>query len=165
MKIAVVSNNGKRVSRHYGMARQFVVLTVENGEVIARDMRPKRPGQGSHAQEGHEPGAGTERGHGRRAAQLVADCQVVITGGMGAPAMTNLERVGLEVVATDERSVDEAALRYARGDLPHVDDLVHDGGEDGSSPVRFEGKGRDRGAQSPHVGTAGRDDSAAAPPT
>ncbi len=142
MKIAVVSNNGERVSRHYGKARYFVVLTVESGEVVARELRPKQQGRASSGEGGHEADSGAQRGHGRRAAALVADCQAVITGGMGASALANLDRVGLRPIATDERSVDEAALRYARGELPHLDDLVHESGDGGASPIRFRGNRR-----------------------
>jgi len=157
MKIAVVSNNGKRVSRHYGMARQFVVLTVENGAVTARETREKRVRGSSN----REPGSGEQRGHGRRAAQLVADCQVVVAGGMGASARANLERMGLQAIATDERSVDEAALRCARGELPHLDDLVHDVDHDHASEAPVESHSPGEAGN----GAAGADDVAPPPPT
>jgi len=130
VKIAVVSNDGETVSRHFGKARWFVVLTVEDGAVTAREMREKRPAS--------QPGQGEEAdGQGARSMVLVSDCGAVIAGGMGTGAVARLRDLGLEAIATDERSVDEAALRYARGDLPHQDDLVHVGGG-GRDQVRFE---------------------------
>jgi predicted Fe-Mo cluster-binding NifX family protein len=130
MKIAVVSNDGETVSRHFGKAHWFVVLTVEDGAVTAREMREKRPAS--------QPGQGEEaHGQGARSPVLVTDCRAVVAGGMGTGAVARLRDLGLEAIATDERSVDEAALRYARGDLPHHDDLVHAGGG-GRRQVRFE---------------------------
>ena len=41
MKIAVITDNGKTISRHFGRAPHYVVVTVENGKVIAREMREK----------------------------------------------------------------------------------------------------------------------------
>ncbi|MGA8903982.1 MAG: hypothetical protein WB661_03120 [Candidatus Bathyarchaeia archaeon] len=41
MKVALVSDNGKNVSQHFGRARYYVVVTVENGHEVNREVRDK----------------------------------------------------------------------------------------------------------------------------
>jgi len=123
VKVAVATNNRLTVGQHYGRARSFLVLTVTDGEITERDVR-RRPGSLTDAAAG---GSGRETGHGRRCAELLADCDALIAGGMGRGAHDNLRRAGVESVLTDERYVEEAALRYAAGDLPSLEDRIHEG--------------------------------------
>jgi predicted Fe-Mo cluster-binding NifX family protein len=127
MKVAVATNNYATVSQHYGTARYFLIVTVEDGEIVARDVR-RRPGSLTAAKLGR---GGWESGGGRghRSAAVVADCDALIAGGMGRGAYENLKRVGVEPVLTDARRVDEAVLRYCRGDLPNLEDRLHDGAD------------------------------------
>jgi len=39
MKIAVISDDGKTISRHFGRAPYYLVLTVEDGKIVAREQR------------------------------------------------------------------------------------------------------------------------------
>ena len=120
MKIAVASNNGDTVAQHFGRARRFEVLTVEDGAVTGRETRGAT---GRHGTEGAE-----HEGHGggcQQALAAVADCDVLIVGGMGGGAFARCRRAGLEPVLTDARRVEEAALRYARGDLPNLEGRLH----------------------------------------
>jgi predicted DNA-binding protein (UPF0251 family) len=41
MKIAFISDDGKTISRHFGRAAYYVVLTIEDGKVVRRDQLPK----------------------------------------------------------------------------------------------------------------------------
>jgi predicted Fe-Mo cluster-binding NifX family protein len=53
---------------------------------------------------------------------------------MGEGAYGNLKRLGIEPVLTDARRVDEAALRYALGDLPSLDERIHTGADHDHHP-------------------------------
>jgi predicted Fe-Mo cluster-binding NifX family protein len=131
MKIAFVTNNFETISRHYGKARYFEVLTIEGGEITACEKR-LRPGALTAAAVGR-PLSEEATGHGRRAARVVADCEVLVAGGMGHGASENLRHAGVEPILTDERSIEEATRRYLEGDLPSLEDLLHDGpGRNGS---------------------------------
>jgi predicted Fe-Mo cluster-binding NifX family protein len=130
MKIAVVSSNGTSVSQHFGRASLYVVLTVEDGAVVARETRPKS-GHGTFAG-GEGSGSGSRRGVGPQIkhglmADTIADCDALIAGGMGSGAMAAFRSRGIEPVLTDVRDIDEAALRLCRGDLPNLVDRVHPG--------------------------------------
>lgn len=132
MKIAVVSDDGVTVSQHFGRAQMYVVLTVENGRIVAEENRPKL-GHGAFAGGPHDdPDAQGRHGFGpdaqSRHQQMVAtigDCQALISGGMGWGAKESLQQSGIEAVITDVEDVREAALRLAKGELPNLVERLH----------------------------------------
>ncbi len=40
MKIAIASNDGKRISAHFGRSKGFVIFEIENGEIKNREYIP-----------------------------------------------------------------------------------------------------------------------------
>ena len=50
MKIAAVSDDGITISQHFGRAAYYVVVTVQNNQIVAREKRDKL----GHAQFGGE---------------------------------------------------------------------------------------------------------------
>ena len=64
MKIAVITDDGATISRHFGRAPYYAVFTVEDGAVVEREMRDKA----GHAQfQAESQGDGdpqSEREHG-----------------------------------------------------------------------------------------------------
>ncbi len=117
MKCGVATMTGETVTRHYGRAKYVAVLTVDDGRIVSRELRAKPR---SESPTGHE------HGHGRAAAAAAADCDIIIAGGMGRRAAEHLHEAGVEVVLTDVRDVEEAVLRLAAGDLPHLEDRFHE---------------------------------------
>ena len=64
MKIAAVSEDGVTISQHFGRAPFYVVLTIEDGKIVARETRDKM-GHAQFAGEPHEESHGDDpRGHG-----------------------------------------------------------------------------------------------------
>jgi predicted Fe-Mo cluster-binding NifX family protein len=119
IKIAFPTDDGEKISRHFGAARYFQVITVaENGQTSA-ELRDKG-GHGGHGQrheQGHEHGHshehGHEHGHGHGPKfALLADCQVFIGAGMGQPAYDRLQNLGLTVYLTREKSIADALAKY-----------------------------------------------------
>jgi len=82
MKIALVSDNGESLSQHFGRARFYVVVTVENGQEVNREVRDK---QGQH---GFSPEA--QHRHGGMI-EAINDCEALVAGGMGAGAPESLQ--------------------------------------------------------------------------
>lgn len=52
MKIATVSEDGTTISKHFGRAPFYVIVTVENGQVVSREQRAKS-GHHTFAQQQH----------------------------------------------------------------------------------------------------------------
>lgn len=131
MRIAVVSDDEATISGHFGRAAYYVVITVEDGSIVARETRAKA---GHHTPGGCDCHTVSEgpHGHGENSeakhqimAGTIADCDAIITGGMGWGAHESLKRRGIEPVITDVRDVTEAALAYAGGTLPNLTDRLH----------------------------------------
>ena len=130
MKIAVVTKDGKKVSQHFGRAPLYLVLTAEDGKIVAEETREKTGhdtfgGQHRQAHGGkHGCGRGAPARHARMA-ETISDCQVLIAGGMGGGAYANLKSLNIEPVVTDVRSIDGAVKLYLDGELPHLKERLH----------------------------------------
>ena len=132
MKIAVISDDGVTVSQHFGRAEMYIVLTIEDGKIIAEERRPKvghrafvgEPHEELDAQGRHGFGAGAQSRH-EQMATAISDCQALIAGGMGWGARESLQQLGIEVVITDVEDARDAALRHAEGDLPNLVERLH----------------------------------------
>lgn len=127
MKIAFVSDDGERISAHFGRASGYSIVTIEEGKETRRERRPKpvhhRPGEEhgahEHAHEAH--------GHGPAQAMLepIRDCQLLVTRGMGTPAYEAARAAGLEPIVTDLAGVDEALSAYLAGSLANHPERLH----------------------------------------
>lgn len=146
IKIAFPTDDGETISRHFGSARYFQVLTLEDGVQTAADLREKG-GHGSHE---HDPEH--DHGHGQHNPKfaLLHDCHVLIGAGMGQPAYDRLQSLGLTVYLTGEKTIAAALARYLAGALDsdlrrvhahHDHDHEHDHNHDhGRQTVTFVDK-------------------------
>lgn len=132
MKIAITTEDGQTISRHFGRAPYYLVLNIEKGEITDREMRNK-PGHHSlsgslHAEEHHSTGHGQdEASHHRHAsmAEVIADCQVLICGGMGRGAYDSLRRLNIQPIVTDLTEVETAIRAFLDGKLIDHTELLH----------------------------------------
>ena len=127
MRIAAISDDGVHISQHFGRAVYYVVLTVEGGRIADSETRPKA-GHQTFAAQGHRrlaPGerhgydAGSQAKH-KSMAETIADCEVLIAGGMGWGAYESLRGHGIRPIVTDVAVIREAVLRYIDGNLPDL---------------------------------------------
>jgi predicted Fe-Mo cluster-binding NifX family protein len=131
MKIAVISEDGKTISQHFGMAPLYVVVTIEDGKVVNKETRPKagHHNLGGH-QEEHTPGqrhgfdAGAQQTHATMAGNI-SDCQVLIAGGMGWGAYESLKSFHIEPIITDTKNIDQAVNLCLQGKLPNLMERLH----------------------------------------
>ncbi|NTV64208.1 MAG: dinitrogenase iron-molybdenum cofactor biosynthesis protein [Oscillochloris sp.] len=122
MKIAFVSDNGTTISRHFGRARQYLVVTITDGQEVARELRSKTDCHGHHhhgAADAHE-----DQHHGDML-QAIADCEVLIAGGMGAGVDRRLGAVGIRAIRTQMQEIDQALQLFLAGSLGDMIELVH----------------------------------------
>jgi predicted Fe-Mo cluster-binding NifX family protein len=124
MKIAAVSEDGVTVAQHFGRAPYYVVVTVENGRVVGSETRSKVGHHSFAGGGGPDPGPAAKH---QAMGATIADCQVLLAGGMGSGAVVGLQALGIEPVLTDEADIVTAALRYAIGELPNLAGRVHQG--------------------------------------
>ncbi len=147
MKIAVVTDDEKTISAHFGRAHYYMVVTLADDQVVSRERRAK-PGHGIHSHDDHAPVALTEtrqdpdqhhdhahepgHHHGPAAdarhtsmAGIIADCQVLLAGGMGAGMRTTLQAQGIRLILTDVGTIDAALAAYVDGTLVNLADSRH----------------------------------------
>jgi predicted Fe-Mo cluster-binding NifX family protein len=131
MKIAAITNDGKTISQHFGRAPYYLVMTIDNGEVINQELREKI----SHAHFSNESHDAEQAGqpHGfspvsqerhSRMAQAITDCEVLLCRGMGKGAYESMKAYGIRPIVTDIAVIDEAVNTYLGGRLEnHIDQL------------------------------------------
>ena len=134
MKIAFATQDGKTISKHFGRAPYYLVVTVENGVETAREMRDKanhahfaHEAHGSEGAEQHPHGfSPDEQNRHFQMAATISDCSVLLCGGMGNGAYINLNERGIKPLLTDVDSIDEALKAYLAGTLvDHAAQMLH----------------------------------------
>ena len=104
MKIAVTSQNRKTITEHAGKCRKFWVFTLDNNEVINKELL-ELPKEQSFHESAHD--------------QLhpLDDVSLLITGNMGQGLKQRLERKGINSIITQESDPEKAVLNYLAGTL------------------------------------------------
>jgi len=124
MKIAAITDDGKTISQHFGRAPYYLVITLEKGEIVNRELRNKL----GHAQFANQPHPEEVPGqpHGMDAAshnrhvqmaETIADCEALLCRGMGTGAYESMKALNIRPVVTDLSGIDEAVVAYANGQI------------------------------------------------
>lgn len=125
MKIAIVTNNGELVSRHFGRAPYFKILTIENG-VFTNEQLVERSAYHSGPHNAHPT---EEKQHLHSHSKMIAElegCDQLIAGGMGYGAYTSLESAGIKVVLTDLKNIESVKEAIMTGTLENYsEERVH----------------------------------------
>jgi predicted Fe-Mo cluster-binding NifX family protein len=131
MKIAAITDDGKTISQHFGRAQYYLVATVENGQIVKREMRNKL-GHNHFSDQPHEeqkPGQphgmdATSHNKHLQMSEAIADCEALLCRGMGMGAYESMKTRNIRPVVTDIASIDEAVMAYLDGGIvDHVDRL------------------------------------------
>jgi predicted Fe-Mo cluster-binding NifX family protein len=132
MKIALITDDGQTISQHFGRAPYYLVVTIEEGKEVQREMRDKL-GHNHFASQEHAVHNPNERhgfdtgSHNKHTsmAQTIADCEAIICGGMGAGAYESMRQLNIRPVVTDLRKIDDAIQAYLTGSLKDRTELLH----------------------------------------
>jgi predicted Fe-Mo cluster-binding NifX family protein len=130
--IAVVTDDGINISQHFGRAKFFEVIFIENGKVVKKERRDK-PGHHSFAHnESHEHQHGEHRGFGNgshnkhiKMADVINECDYVITRGMGAGAYQSMMQLNIRPIVTDIKIIDEAVQEVINGKIVDHTEKLH----------------------------------------
>jgi predicted Fe-Mo cluster-binding NifX family protein len=137
VRIAIATDDGRTIGRHFGRARMYAVLTVQDGAVTSRQLRDTSaphwltPAPLHGAPDRGEPGAG---GHGtdpdsaaKHAGMFAAigDCDYLIAGGMGRGAHDHATAAGIRPIVTSIESIEQAAIECAAGRLRDESERLH----------------------------------------
>jgi predicted Fe-Mo cluster-binding NifX family protein len=132
MRIAAVSEDGYKISQHFGRAPYYVVLTVEDGVIANKEQRPKAGHHTFAAHEPHKTAPGERHGYDADSqskhanmAETISDCQVLLAGGMGWGAYESLKSYNIETIVTNVDNIYKAVELYLKGKLPNLMDRLH----------------------------------------
>ncbi len=132
IKIAAITDDGKTISQHFGRAPYYLVATVENGQIVKREMRNKL-GHTHFANQPH-PEEQPDQPHGMDAAshnkhlqmaEAITDCEALLCRGMGMGAYESMKAVGIRPVVTDIKVIDEAVMAYIAGNIVDQVERLH----------------------------------------
>ncbi len=136
MKIAVITDDGKTISKHFGRADRYVVFTIEEGVIIDQEQREKA-GHQQFAHEHHDDHIHErdhEHGHGFGAhsaakhttmIEPIRDCEAIIVRGMGRGAYLAMQAANIRAVVTELAVPEEAVRAYIDGTLVDHPERLH----------------------------------------
>ncbi len=110
IRIAAVTEDGERLSAHFGMAPLYRVFTIQDNTIVAEETRSK-PSHTHHAHDHTSP----QHKHADMLAPI-RDCQVLLAGGMGEPAYQKALAAGLQVILTGG-TIQKALQAWLKGEL------------------------------------------------
>jgi predicted Fe-Mo cluster-binding NifX family protein len=133
MKIAIITDDGKSISQHFGRAPYYQVVSIEDGKVTSKEMREKLGhnhfSSQPHAEEHHQ---GEEHGCGSGShdkhismAEAISDCKVLLCGGMGMGAYNSMIQLNIQPVVTNLQDIEEAVQAFIDGKLIDHTELLH----------------------------------------
>jgi predicted Fe-Mo cluster-binding NifX family protein len=114
MKIGM-PKNGEFLNQHFGQSREFLIASVENGQVVEIKEISGETLQHNHA--------------GLSGLFLTEGVSLVITGGIGQPALNALVENGLQVIRGASGSCDEVLEKYLTGELTDKNVVCNHHGE------------------------------------
>ena len=135
MKVAVVTDDGTTISRHFGRAATYLVFTIEAGAITGREQRAKpthRHGAHTHHEQHeihlHEQAHGMDAESDHKHNEMVEpiqDCAALIARGMGTGAYLSLQQAGIRPFITDYEQAEAAVLAYSAGTLEDHPERLH----------------------------------------
>jgi predicted Fe-Mo cluster-binding NifX family protein len=131
-KVAVITDDGISISQHFGRAQYYLVVSVENGTIVERELRNKL----GHAHFANQPHPEQQPGqpHGMdtashnkhlQMAETIADCEALLCRGMGMGAYESMKARGIRPVVTDIAAIDEAVITYIEGNIVDQVERLH----------------------------------------
>ena len=132
MKIAVITDDGTTISQHFGRAPYYLVATVENGQIVKRELRNKL-GHAHFVSQSHpeeqpgQPHGMDPASHNKhlQMAEAIADCEALLCRGMGMGAYQSMQARGIRPLVTDIVIIDEAVMAYVEGNIVDRVERLH----------------------------------------
>lgn len=137
VRIAIATDDGRTIGRHFGRARMYAVLTVQDGRVISREVRdksaphwltpdpvPEAPDRGGQGTGEH----GTDHVAAAKHAGMfgaIGDCDCLIAGGMGRGAYDHAMAAGIRPIVTSLEDIEQAAIACGAGRLVDESERLH----------------------------------------
>lgn len=128
MKIAVASDNLTTVTGHVGRCNGFLIFTIENDAIVAKEYRENI--FTNHRMQNHENHHGEKHSHGHHGLiDGLSDCNALIFNHGGMRLIEDLKANNITPLITDEVNAESAVLKYISGELTINEENVCHGHE------------------------------------
>jgi predicted Fe-Mo cluster-binding NifX family protein len=137
-KIAIATDDQKRVTGHIGRCRGFMIYEIADEKVINKELRENqftnhRMGGRNHHHHG-EGEAHRKQGHGRHSHEHLInglrDCSYLVSSGGGWKVVEDLKQHNIATLFTDVELIEDAVNKFIKGELKNETDLVCDHSKD-----------------------------------
>lgn len=138
LTIAAVTDDGQTISRHFGRAKYYLIITVENDQIIARKQLEKpRHQHGHHHGDDHDHDTGQVQLHEHAPEHIEAPdrhggmfdllhgCDVLLARGMGYGAHQGLSHIGVRPIITVIAEIDAAVQAVIDGSIEDHPEKLH----------------------------------------
>jgi predicted Fe-Mo cluster-binding NifX family protein len=130
MKIAVATNDRKRVTGHIGKCRAFMIYEIDGEKIVNKELRENlftNHRMNQHSQQHYGGGGGHSHWH---LIEGLKDCKYLISKGGGWRVVEDLKQHNITTVFADEELIEEAVNKFIRGELKNDTDLICEQGDD-----------------------------------
>jgi len=125
-KIAVATNDQKRVTGHIGRCRAFMIYEVDGDKVVKKELRENNFTNHRRGEEHHQHHG---EGGGHRHTHLIEglkDCKYLISSGGGWRVVEDLKQYNIVTLFTNVEMIEDAVNKFIKGELKNETDLVCD---------------------------------------
>ncbi len=130
-KIAIATNDQKKITGHIGRCRSFLVCEISNGKIINKEVRENQFTQHRRGGQHHQHHGGGEGRHSHtHLINGLKDCNYLISRGGGWRVVEDLKQFNITTLFTDVETIDDAVNKFIKGELKNETDLVCDHSED-----------------------------------
>jgi predicted Fe-Mo cluster-binding NifX family protein len=126
-KIAIATNDQKRVTGHIGRCRGFAVYEINDGKILNSEVRENLFTQHRRSGQGHQHrGEGEGRHSHENLINGLKDCSYLISSGGGWRVVEDLKQHNITTLFTNEELIENAVNKFIKGELKNETDLVCD---------------------------------------
>ena len=124
-KVAVASNDQKRITGHIGRCRSFVVFEIDGDKVVNREVRENLFTNHRMMHHNHQHrGEGEGRHSHSHLINGLKDCNYLISRGGGWRVVEDLKQHNITPLFADVELIEDAINMFVKGELQNDTDLV-----------------------------------------
>ena len=132
MKVAVATDDGKTISRHFGRAPYYLVFTIDDAELVSKEIRIKPDGRQfthrihQHHSEGSGHGFGT-CALTRRTQMIdaIRDCDAIVVADVICGTYLEMTEIIIRPFVTEREDAEQAVRDFIDGQLDEYTEWLH----------------------------------------
>jgi predicted Fe-Mo cluster-binding NifX family protein len=125
-KIAIATNDQKRVTGHIGKCRAFMVYEIDGEKIINKEIRENSFTNHMRGGEHHQHNGDVGGNRHTHLIEGLKDCKYLISSGGGWRVVEDLKQHNISTLFTDVEMIEDAINKFIKGELKNETDLVCD---------------------------------------